>query len=235
MRPFRFPPRSRGARRRGGRWLTGLLIGLALTAGALLWLNSQLRPMLLAASERTLARRAAEITAGVLAEEPVAYHELVELQYGPDGTLTALTTHPETANRLLAELTERLLGAFAALEDETVSIPSGSLTGLAILAGHGVDLPVQVRGVSGVESRWDSSLTSAGINQTVHRIDLVVEAEMDLLLPGGPYRHTVTARVTVAETVLLGEVPEYYTYFSQFDSAAEAADAYADYGAGKGY
>ena len=241
MRPLRFPFRRRRgiSRHPVRRLLSGVLAGLALTTAAIFWLNSQLRPLVLSASETMLSRRVTQIVSGVLAQEDVSdqlsYSELVELEYDQSGQLVAVTTRTEVANRLLAELNVRLLEALEVLQTETISIPAGSLTGLTILAGHGFEIPVRVRGVSGLDGHWDSSLTAAGINQTVHRIDLVIASDLVLLLPGGPCTHTVSTRVTVAETVLLGEVPEYYTYFSQFDSAAEAADAYADYGAGKGY
>lgn len=227
-------PRMPGQRLSPARQLAlSLLAGLLLGVGAIVWLNCQLRPMVLAVSESTLSNRVTRIVSQVLGETEIDYSDLVQLQYDESGTLSAVTTRMETGNRLRGALVSRLLEELSALEETTVSVPAGSLTGLTLLSGRGFDIPVQVVGVSDVESRFDSSLTPAGINQTLHRIDLVVTTDLTLLLPGGPVTHTFTSRVTVAETVLLGQVPENYTYFSQFDTAEEAADAYFDYGAGQ--
>ena len=132
-----------------------------------------------------------------------------------------------------SRLVTDLLSGLSAMEEETVAIPAGSLTGLTLLSGHGFSIPVKLLGVTNIRSRLDSTLTAAGINQTLHRIDLVVEADLVLLLPGGPCAHSISTRLPLTETVLLGQVPDNYTYFSQFDSAREAADAYFDYGAGQ--
>lgn len=227
-------PRMPGGRLSPARQLAlSLLAGLLLGLGAIVWLNCQLRPMVLAVSESTLSNQVSRIVSRVLGETEIDYSDLVQLRYDESGTLSAVTTQMETGNRLRGALVSRLLEELSALEERTVSVPAGSLTGLTLLSGRGVHIPVEVVGVSDVDSRFDSSLTPAGINQTLHRIDLVVTTDLTLLLPGGPVTHAFTSRVTVAETVLLGQVPENYTYFSQFDTAEEAANAYFDYGAGQ--
>ena len=227
-------PRMPGGRLSPARQLAlSLLAGLLLGLGAIVWLNCQLRPMVLAVSESTLSNQVSRIVSRVLGETEIDYSDLVQLRYDESGTLSAVTTQMETGNRLRGALVARLLEELSALEERTVSVPAGSLTGLTLLSGRGVHIPVEVVGVSDVDSRFDSSLTPAGINQTLHRIDLVVTTDLTLLLPGGPVTHAFTSRVTVAETVLLGQVPENYTYFSQFDTAEEAANAYFDYGAGQ--
>lgn len=213
--------------------LLSLLAGLLLGMGGIVWLNCQLRPMVLAASESALSNQVTWSVCRVLGETEINYSDLVQLQYDESGTLAAVTTQMETGNRLRSALSVQLLEELTDLEQETVSIPVGSLTGLTLFSGRGFDIPVQVAGVSNVESSFDSALTPSGINQTLHRIDLVVQTNLVLLLPGGPVTHSFTSRVTVAETVLLGQVPENYTYFSQFDTAEEAAGAYFDYGAGQ--
>ena len=227
-------PRMPGQRLSPARQLAlSLLAGLLLGLGAIVWLNCQLRPMVLAVSESTLSNQVSRIVSRVLGETEIDYSDLVQLRYDESGTLSAVTTQMETGNRLRGALVSRLLEELSALEERTVSVPAGSLTGLTLLSGRGVHIPVEVVGVSDVDSRFDSSLTPAGINQTLHRIDLVVTTDLTLLLPGGPVTHAFISRVTVAETVLLGQVPENYTYFSQFDTAEEAANAYFDYGAGQ--
>lgn len=220
----------------GRQLLVSLLMGLILGIGVIVWINCQLRPMVLAVSESTLSNRVAVVVGQVLGEEAngeLSYADLVQLHYDENGTLSAVTTQMEAGNLLRGRLISRLLTELTTMEEETVSVPIGSLTRLTLLSGQGFSIPVQVIGVSNIESCFDSSLSSAGINQTLHRIDLVVKTDLVLLLPGGPCTHSITSRITVAETVLLGQVPENYTYFSQFDTARDAADAYFDFGAGQ--
>lgn len=236
MRKWRRIPKMPGHRLSPMRQLVcSLFAGLMLSLVVILWINLQLRPMVLAVSDAHFSNEMSLIISRVLEEEADAsltYSDLVTLHYDENGTLSAVTTELETGNLLRSRVVTHLLSELSSMEDETVSVPVGSLTGLTVLSGHGWSIPVRLLGVANVHSTLDSTLTAAGINQSVHRIDLVVEAEVVLLLPGGPCAHSITTRIPVAETVLLGQVPDNYTYFSQFDRAREAADAYFDYGAG---
>lgn len=56
--------------------------------------------------------------------------------------------------------------------------------------------------------------SDAGINQTHHKIMLTVALDLVVLLPSGTVTEHVDTDVCVAETVLLGRVPESYTYFN---------------------
>ena len=52
-----------------------------------------------------------------------------------------------------------------------------------------------------------SSFTQAGINQTLHSLELEVEVEILLLTPAGFLNLNVDTRVPVAQTVIVGTVP----------------------------
>lgn len=226
----RMPGRRCSPRR---QLLLSVLAGLLLGLGAIVWLSCQLRPMVLAISESALSQRVGQAVGQVLGSTEVDYSDLITLHYDESGTLSAVTTRMEAANRLRSAIVSQLLEELGTLTGQRVEVPSGSLTGLTLLSGRGLSIPVEICGVASVESAFDSALTPAGINQTLHQIDLVITTKLALLLPGGPATQTFTSRVTLAETVLLGQVPENYTYFSQFDTAEEAANAYFDYGAGQ--
>ena len=64
--------------------------------------------------------------------------------------------------------------------------------------------------VGTVRAEFDSQFTSAGVNQTLHRIWMEVTVPMTLLLPGGRVEVTVETRLCVAETVIIGQVPDTY-------------------------
>lgn len=95
----------------------------------------------------------------------------------------------------------------------------------------GPNIPVQVLSLESIAGYFESSFISAGINQTRHQIQMVLTVQVVLLLPGGTYDQTFTNKITVAESILMGDVPSHYSYFSQFDTAREAADAQRDYSA----
>ena len=64
--------------------------------------------------------------------------------------------------------------------------------------------------VGTADARFSSSFSEAGVNQTLHRIELELTVPMTLLLPGGPVETESVTRLCVAETVIVGRVPDAY-------------------------
>ena len=65
-----------------------------------------------------------------------------------------------------------------------------------------------------LQRRFRIHKTAAGINQTRHQILLSVDVYTSILLPGFTASTKVSNEIAVAETVIVGSVPETYTYFS---------------------
>ena len=104
-----------------------------------------------------------------------------------------------------------------------LSIPVGTLTGSALLAGRGPRISVRMESVGSSSARFENRFTSAGINQTNHRIVLEVNVSVSILLPGFTTATQVANEVTVAETVIVGAVPDTYPYFGT-DAASYRED-----------
>lgn len=76
-------------------------------------------------------------------------------------------------------------------------------------------------------NRLQSAITQAGINQTTHRVMLYVDVSMSILLPGFRTGTQVSSSFSVAETVIVGDVPDTYTYFDSGRDIEEEAHEYA--------
>ena len=81
--------------------------------------------------------------------------------------------------------------------------------GFALAACMGVSLLVNVP-VGTVSAEFRSDFSQAGVNQTLHRIELEVAVPVTLILPGGQTELTVETGLLVAETVIVGAVPDTY-------------------------
>ena len=101
----------------------------------------------------------------------------------------------------------------------------GTLTGSPLLAGRGPCLHVRMQSVGTATARFDNQFSSSGINQTRHRIILDVDVHVSILLPGLTTYTKVSNEISVAETVIVGGVPETYTYFS---TTPDEIENYAD-------
>ena len=134
-------------------------------------------------------------------------------------------------NVLRADMTRAIGQALGEVEEQPIQVPLGTAWGITLFSDLGPNIPVQVLSLESIAGYFESSFTSAGINQIRHQIQMVLTVQVVLLLPGGTYDRTFTNKITVAESILMGDVPSHYSYFSQFDTAREAADAQRDYSA----
>ena len=62
-----------------------------------------------------------------------------------------------------------------------------------------------------MHASFESEFRSAGINQTLHRVNLHLTATVRVVLPGESLSLTVEAEAPVAENVIVGDVPGAYT------------------------
>lgn len=209
-RPVRRTPANWRGR---GLFLSALLgVGLALLVIAVL--DNALRPVI-----TTLAQAKAEnVVTGIindavmetLASEAVAYQDLVTLEQNDSGQVTLLSTNSAKLNALRAQILQAVLEKVDSLDSRDLGIPLGSITGLSAASAWGPDLPVQVLTAATPTAEFRNVFTSEGINQTLHQVMLDVKVNVTLLIPGGKAETQVDAAVCVAETLLLGQVPDTY-------------------------
>ena len=194
--------------------LLTLAIALLVAGTVIALLESKLRPVVaeVAAAQAQNAMTAVvegAVTADLAARQ-VSYADFVTIQRDEGGAITALTTDMARMNLLRAELTAAILEALAEVDVSDIQVPLGSLFDLEPLWAKGPALKAKAMTVGTVRAEFDSQFTSAGVNQTLHRIWLEVDVPMTLLLPGGEVEASLHTRLCVAETVIVGKVPDTY-------------------------
>ena len=216
MRPGFFYYRRRLDRRALIRVLALLLavslLALTLTATA------RMRPLLesLATTRvsNTVNRIISEAVNEAIQNGDISYERLISLEKDNEGKITAVHSNMAAFNRLQAQILDIILAKIDQVSARELSIPIGTLTGSALLAGRGPRIRVRMESVGSSTARFNNRFESAGINQTKHQIILEVEVSVAILLPGFTTATKVSTAVTVAETVIVGAVPDTYTYFS---------------------
>ena len=92
----------------------------------------------------------------------------------------------------------------------TVNIPVGNLTGVSLLMGRGPKVPVKIITMTSSRVEFNNSIVTAGINQTKHQINLEVIVDIDILVPWGTESTQVITEVLIADTIVVGRVPDTY-------------------------
>ena len=213
-------------RQRWAIWLT--LIGIVLLA-LLILLLAHLRPVLTSMASARVSNSVNRIVAAAVEEAiqrgDINYEAFVTFEKDATGRVTALRSNVAEVNRMQSAISEEILRRLSEVSTSELRIPIGTLTGSALLSGRGPYITVRMQAGGSASAVFRNEFSAAGINQTRHQILLEVDVYMSILLPGIRTSTTVANEIAVAETVIVGSVPESYTYFS---ASAENALDYAE-------
>lgn len=143
-----------------------------------------------------------------LKQGKLRYDKLIHMEKAPDGTVTALSTDMFEINSLKSELLELLSERITEVSHEELSIPLGSVVLPLLFSGQGPMIPVRYVAIRSSDAKFQNSFSQAGINQTLHQIDLLVDISVTVMLPTGTMDVSVSTDMTVAQTVIVGEVPQ---------------------------
>lgn len=188
-----------------------LLLLSAVLLGLFLLFRAHYRPLLreLAQTQvkNTTSDLANDALTSQLAQNNVAYDRIVYFEKDLNGRITAMKTNILEVNRLKTELLTLLNQEILSLDTSKIGIPIGSLLLPELFAGKGFCIPVHVLAVRNSEASFDSQFQQAGINQTLHRLIMEITVDVSILVLGQAEHFSVSSQVVVAETVIVGEVP----------------------------
>ena len=194
-----------------GLWvLLTAFMGIGLALVIIFQLNARLRPILLELARTQTSNYITAAIDAAVAAQAVTYHDLVTLERSESGDIVALTSNMAHANVLRAQLLDTALTALNGLETMEMEIPLGTILDWDLFSGIGPDVNVRVLYTGTASAEFENVFSTAGINQTCHQIFFRINADIAVLLPGRQCRTTVSTRVCVAETVIVGKVPETY-------------------------
>lgn len=206
-------------------FLSALLITLAIVAA------THLRAMLgsLAATRvsNLVGTVVTDAVSGAINSGEIQYNNLITLEKNSSGGIAAMQSNMAEFNRLQAAITQDILDRLGEMSEIDLSIPLGTLTGSALLAGRGPAFTVRMQTTGSCTAQFENQFSHAGINQTTHSIMLRVDVSMSILLPGFRTETGVSNSFSVAETIIVGDVPDTYTYFDSGNGIEEDAYEYA--------
>ena len=187
--------------------ISGLLVLFLLGCGLFLRKLSSEIAMSDAVDAVTLA--ISECVTQVMNEHDYSYDWFVNLNTDEEGNITALTTNTAHINALSAELQQKIVQT-ADNQKLNIRIPLGNLLGSNLLLGRGPDIPVEIIMLTSSFVRFDNDLISTGINQSKHMVTLKAAVDIDILILWETVSTTVESDIPIAETVIIGRVPETY-------------------------
>ena len=198
------------------RWLRRLvqnmLICLILFFAVFMLLRDQYDRVIHSLAETQITNTTSDLTNDAIArqmsEGDIRYDRIVYFEKDLDGRITALKTNMSEINRLKTDILNIINDEILALDTMDLGIPLGSLILPQFFSGKGPQIPVRILSIRNSDAAFSSNFSQAGINQTIHQLTMVVSIDVAMLVLGKTGSFTVTSEVVVAETVIVGEVPQ---------------------------
>ena len=138
------------------------------------------------------------------------YSDFVVIHKDTDGNILMIESNMKNINIVISDVANRIQKSIDSTEAEELSISLGSFTGIGILSGRGIKVPIRISTIGNVKTNVRSEFVSQGINQTLHRLYLDIESEISVLTPFNTVKDSITNQLILAENIIVGEIPETY-------------------------
>lgn len=167
--------------------------------------------MLCAASEAQNAAlcAAGEAVEAAMLDAGATYQDIITLEHNADGTVTACRTDTVMVNHIRAAVVDRL-NAYFMSEGADITFPIGNIFGGGVFYARGPRISFRMMPVGRMECVYQSAYEACGINQTRHQLTMDLTIRISVLGAGSSEEIEVSGQFPIAETIIIGYVPEHY-------------------------
>ncbi len=186
----------------------------------LVYLNNVVNPVIIESSSaktRSLSQKAVEQAIYDTIKDNAIYDSLVMITRDEAGDVVYISTNTLQINMLARELAKSAQARLEELGAEGIDIPLGTFTGMPIFVGRGPDINIKLLPIGSISCKFSSEFIDAGINQTNHKIYLTVTSNVSVILPTANQNVQTTTQVLIAESIIVGKIPDTYLNSSSID------------------
>ncbi len=158
----------------------------------------------------------AEINSVVLreiSESGLTYDSIINISKDNEGKIISVGADMIEVSALKSRLEVAISEICDELGYNYLKIPIGNLVGKGVFYGKGFDITMKFRPVGYSDAKMRGELTSVGINQSIYRISFDAIARVGVVFPFRYIEMPVEVENVIAETVIIGTVPNSFTHF----------------------
>ncbi len=195
------------------RLMVGVVILALLVIVPFSIVESNLKPTILAIAKayaEQSAVRAIQDAVNEKVAKSVGYKDLIFIRTDNRGRVVLMQANTIKINNLAADTVLDIQKSLSKLEGKVIPIPLGQVLKSQLLASYGPKIKVTLVPIGTVKVKVVDDFQQAGINQTRHRLYLNVYGKVKIVIPLASDYVEVTSQVPIAETIIVGEVPQTY-------------------------
>ena len=138
------------------------------------------------------------------------YEDIITIVRDSDGNIKMLQTNTKSVNQIMSDIPTKIVNKIEESERSNITIYLGSVLGMKYFSARGPKMNIKIANVGNVDTKLESEFVSEGINQTLHRLYLVLTCEVTILTPYSTIKQKIDNQVLIAESVIVGNVPDSY-------------------------
>lgn len=158
-----------------------------------------------------------EAVGGYIKENTDLSKDLIEINCDDSGNVKSITENAFVVNAFKTDIIKCSQDKlYEVLKTQGIDVQLGNFTGLTILSEFGPYVSMDIDATSTITCDILSTFESNGVNQTLHRLELVMYVDMYI---GNPIRIESVSFSTsyeISQTVIVGSVPSAYGTISRY-------------------
>lgn len=140
----------------------------------------------------------------------VSYSDLITVVKDGNGDVSFIEANSVRINLLSKTMCKVVMSNFLELAKSPLKISLGSFSGISILTGAGPKIAYKVNPYGEVYCSFISEFESAGINQTYHKIYIVLTIKVNVVMPFRKIELNSSSEVLLCNTLIVGKIPDVY-------------------------
>ncbi|MBE7076845.1 MAG: sporulation protein YunB [Clostridiales bacterium] len=159
---------------------------------------------------RALSEKAVNLAVSNVINRTISYDTLIDINYTQTGEIVSFSANQHEINSITREIIKETQYEMKTLGEEGLALSLGTFTGMPFLLGKGPKIGFKLIPIGSVAGEFTSEFESVGINMTKHALFLYINIHVSMVMPIKSYDFYTTNQVLLAESIILGKVPEVY-------------------------
>ena len=163
-----------------------------------------------AAETRSITEKAVNLAVSNVINRTLSYDSLIDINYDSNGDIVSFSANQYEINSITREIVKEAQYQMNTLGEDGLMINAGTMTGIPFFIGRGPKINLRLMPIGAVSGQFDSEFNSVGINMTKHTLFLKIKVHVNIVLPIKAYDVFSENQVLLAESIIIGKVPEVY-------------------------
>lgn len=159
---------------------------------------------------KSITEKAINLAVSNVINRTLSYDTLIDINYSQTGEIVSFSANQYEINTITREIVKEAQYQMSNIGKHGLPIQLGTFSGIPFLIGRGPTINLNLVPIGVVSGKFDSKFSSVGINMTKHTLLLNIDVHVSIVLPIKSYDVYSTNEVLLAESIILGKVPEVY-------------------------